>query len=195
MKKVIAILLVVLVEGVMFGDGLGESADLTLQSTVAAKTVHGFGASAYSSFGDIVSASANLGDSSYTGLDLESDSSQNVGYYAFASSLISGVQVTFTANPLTFTSGSDTYYVPYTLTYTKGAGTVGSTGTIALSGNVGTAAISAGSADLLTTANNPTGPKWASYSLAVAFDGSSNFSYGLPVGTYSGTVVAAVTAP
>ncbi|MDY0371899.1 MAG: hypothetical protein RBQ79_05995, partial [Sphaerochaetaceae bacterium] len=63
MKKAIAILLVVLVAGVMFG----ATDTLTIESTVTARTNHGFYAAQISplNFGKIYSATT-LGNNTYT---------------------------------------------------------------------------------------------------------------------------------
>lgn len=191
MKKAIAILLVLLVAGVVFGAN-GDT--LNLQSVMAEKTNHGFYAgTAYDSFGDIFGAT--FADQTVSGLDMEISTPQAVGNYAFASNSKTEVNVVLTASPLV---GPGSTNVPYTLVATKGAGTVGSTPvTIALGGTVGTTAIGNVAGSLLTQTEGTIGPKWATYTLTVQFAGAANLEYGLPEADtsnpYVGTVVAAIT--
>lgn len=206
MKKLLSVLLVLLVVGGMaFGDTneAGGTATLTLGATQTAKTVHGFGNTAYTTFGAILNANEKdptaLADNSKTELDLESNDAQSVGYYTFASNLSSGVTVSFVANPLTATISEDVHYVPYKISWTKSAGTVtvvdsyidlGITTAITDS----TTVIAASGSTTIFDSATPTGPKWAQLSLSVYFDGTGNTAYGLPAVAFQGSVVATIAA-
>jgi len=193
MKKFIAILLVVLVAGVMFGDPApGET--LILQSTMGGKTKHGFySGTALANFGSILSATFT--DTTKSGLNMETNDDQPVGYYSFGTNVKTKVNVTLKASPLI---GPGTTNVPYTLVATKLNGTVGETPvTIDLENAVGTTSIDSVSGSLLTQTAGTNGPKWATYSLEVKFNGTANLVYGLPETAegdiYTGTVVALIT--
>ena len=197
----------------MFADTLGNedgaTTTLFLQSTQSAKTVHGFTDSAFTTFGGILTAETGktLGNNTKTGLSMEETSEESVGYYTFASTLASGVTVTFTANPMTTTigegEGAVTHYVPYKFKWTKSTGTAGvADGSIDLGISTpitdtrpSTTAVYSSAAITVFTGALPTGPKWASLDLDIQFDGANNIAYGLPEGTYSGSVVATIAAP
>jgi len=209
MKKLLSVLLVLLVVGGMaFGatDEAGGTATLTLGATQTAKTVHGFGNTAYTTFGAILNANEEnptaLADNSKTELNLESDDAQSVGYYTFASNLSRGVTVSFVANPLTATIGEDVHYVPYKISWTKSAGTVtvvdsnidlGITPAITDS-KPSTTPIAASASTTVFNSATPTGPKWAQLSLSVYFNGTGNTAYGLPAVAFQGSVVATIAA-
>ena len=198
MKKVIAILLVLLVAGTAFGADDPSNAELVLSATMGNRTMHGFigDATGLDSFGTIYN-STTLGDYTAEGLDLESSVSQSVGYYVFASNTKEKVQVSFVANPLI--SPNLESKVPYKLTaiYTNGQNISGPMepliwdltdgGTVVAGGSV-----SSVTSDLINFASVNPGVKWASFSLAVEFDSTGNINYGLEEGTYSGTVYATI---
>ena len=190
MKKAIAILLVLLVAGVMFG---ADGDTLTLQSTMGVKINHGFSDTDHASFYSIINPTTAFSDPTKT-VDMELDGPQSVGYYAFASNAKAEVTVTLTANSLV---GPGSVVVPYTLVATRSGGTVGTTPvTIATGGTLGSTTASSGTGDLIS-ANTTNGPKWASYSLTVEFDDEANAAYGLPeTGEdeyYTATIVASIT--
>jgi len=192
MKKVIAILLVLLVTGVVFGD------TLTLESTVSGVLKHGFVGSqiATVNFGEINSgvSGAGIGDS-YDGIDLFG-SGQGVGHYYFASnSANTGYKVSFVVNPIASSTAS--FQVPYTLTLaSEGASSNVTlvTDSISTIGNLGETITASESVDVISTPSNAIGPKYAGLTLAIVIDGEENEAYGLPAATdYSGTIVATVT--
>lgn len=194
MKKALAILLVLLVAGVAFG---ADGNTLNLQSTMGVKVNHGFSSTDLTTFNSIFSPTTAFADPTEV-VDMESSASQAVGYYAFASNARVAVTVKLTASDLV---GPGSVVVPYTLTATKSAGTVGITPVvIATTGVLGSTTPSSVEGVLLN-ASTQNGPKYASYSLAVVFDGTANAEYGLPETNstegsetyYSGTVVASIT--
>ncbi len=192
MKKAIAILLVLLVAGTAFGD----NPQIVLESTMGVKTNHGFYiGTSYTNFGQVFSAIFE--DQTVDDLDMEIDVAQSVGNYAFATNARTAVNVTLTTFPLVGPGGT---YVPYSLSATKDAGTIGE-GSLTINflagSTVGTDEIAEASGNLLNQTAATNGPKWATYSLGVTFNGSDNLAYGLPQTAegdiYSGWVKASIT--
>ena len=152
MKKLIAILLVVLVAGFVFG--ADPLATLTLTSEVDGKLVHGFRSTeiATVNFGQIYStlsqgdtpldaSYAKYTDENENDIDLEGNGGA-VGYYYFATnSNTADYHVDFTVNPFSSIEDGVDFEVPYTLNYSsKGTSnniSVNSAGTIALEGSLG----------------------------------------------------------
>jgi hypothetical protein len=198
MKKALAILLVLLVAGVVFGAADPGDATLSLSAAMGTRTNHGFidDNEGLDSFGTIYNSTA-LGNYSATDLDLESEESQDVGYYVFASNTNTKVEVSFVANPLVSPNlGTE---VPYILTanYLSGSNITAPTtapkwdltagGDLAAGDDV--EAVTANLINLTSVAN---GVKWASYSLGIEFDATGNIDFGLEEGTYTGSVVASI---
>ncbi|MFA5514245.1 MAG: hypothetical protein WDA17_04925 [Sphaerochaetaceae bacterium] len=199
MKKAIAILMVLLVAGVMFA----ADATLTLTSTMAAKTNHGFSSIALNYLqiinGQIIGEEENtdafdLNDKVYP-VDFTDSSTQGIGYYSFATNASTSISVTLTINAL---HNEDTdYEVPYTLGYTKGenstAGVV--SGTKKVGSDVKFLNDSDVSTETITLANSlaGSGPSWGTYALTATFDPTDIEAKGLPAETYTGDIVATIT--
>jgi hypothetical protein len=198
MKKVIAILLVLLVAGVAFGAADPDGATLTLGAAMGNRTNHGFigDATGLDTFGEIYNSTV-LGNYSASGLDLESSASQSVGYYVFASNTNTKVEVSFKADPLV--SPNLGTKVPYilTATYEDGSNIVAPTTAPEWDLTAGGSLVAGGEvasveSDLINLASVANGVKWASYSLAVVFDATGNIDFGLEEGAYTGSVVASI---
>ena len=121
MKKIIAILLVLLVGFSAFAIVGSGDADLVLKSTVGGQLFHGFTANTYTSGSTLKNAlksgGAEDGDNEYT-IDFTVDTAQDVGYYNFYTTGNYEATVDFTIEPLTYTDSElTTYYVPYTFGY------------------------------------------------------------------------------
>ncbi len=197
MKKIIAILLVLVVGFAAFAETGVGSTTLTLGSSVSGKLYHGFTAADPGSANGIKSAlsAAESGDNSYAALDLESDAAQSVGFYSLYTTGNAQATVKFTANPLTADVNGTMYYVPYALSYTEeGGNNVTVSGSPIGSANTATTTppAAATATTVMTTSSN--GLRWDTISLDVTFDGTGNATFGLPEATFSGTIVAAVTA-
>jgi len=202
MKKAIAILLVVLVAGVAFGVEAGTDAGITISATVAGKLYHGFtnlaggGISTNPTANSIKTLPSAV--NSDAPIDLEAAgtaTTTTIGYYNMLTTGASGVKVSFKASPLTASIATVDYYVPYKVALgTK----IGDGGTVTL---VPSAVVDFGAAvpgetvisetsyvDVLTSAGP--GRRWASYAVDVTVNGDQNVSYGLPEGTFTGTITA-----
>ncbi|NCB02373.1 MAG: hypothetical protein EOM67_09440 [Spirochaetia bacterium] len=199
MKKIIAILLVLSVAFVAFAEtGAPTSTNLGLQTVIAPKLYHGFTATDNTSAPAIVTAlsAASSGSITKTGLNIEVDGAQEVGYYSLYNTGNLQATVKFTPSPLTLNLGTTTYYVPYRLSWTASSGnskvTVSGSpiGTVAVFGTSAPTAVPATTA-MLTTSN---GLRWQTLLLKVEFAGALNLAAGLPEGTFTGFILAAVTA-
>jgi len=205
MRKLLTIMLALLVlGGVVFG--VTDANKLYLESSIAAKFnqgFHTFASGAFSTFNAIIDAGTALGDVGSVGtgisVELEETEAQPVGYYSFATNYKS-LSVVLTLNPMLNTDSA--YYVPYTLNLTRSAGNGSTTTPLTLTKTFATT--TAGTTEIAyetltvmdasTTATNA--PKWASYLVEVTFN-PTTAGYaddGLPQGSYTGTVVVAVTA-
>lgn len=194
MKKGIAILLVVLVAGVMFG----ADATLTLGSTVAGVLKHGFVSEEIETvnFGHINTAlsGADL-NNNYTGIDLYDDG-QDVGYYYFAANTAkTGYKVSFVVNP--FASATADFEVPYTLVLAdegKSPNVTLTTTDILTPGTLGGDISPSTPVDVIATPSNAVGPKYAGLALSIVIAGDANLAYGIPAAEdYAATIVATVT--
>lgn len=201
MKKLLTILLALLVvTGVVFA-ALPGNATLHLESSVAGFLKHGF-------FEDLASEVADFDElaasSSYTtvadprdGIDLSGEN--ELGYYNFWSNSKSNVVVTFTANSmkvLAAEAGAD-WYVPYKLSFTLEEDEDRFDGiSILAAGSIGSMDIGATNATqsysevLFTTTGSGSG--YISIKLDADFNQSNHTV--LPEGTYTGTIVAAITS-
>jgi len=215
MKKLIAILLVVLVAGFVFGadpePNTGD-ATLTLISTVEGRTTHGFHTGPVkTSFSSIFGSTlGNLGDGENSvEVEMEGDGAldyQGVGFYSFASNSKTGVDVSISATPMTLTvttgegenQSISKLFVPFNLVFAKGDdnGTVG-TSKIYKIGDIDAVPVTEAPVLNLTSLVSDSsvgGVKWASYTVQVLFNGGLNEAYGLPEGDYSSTITASITA-
>ncbi len=199
MRKLFTILIVSLFALSLFAASGTASTTLYLNAEVAGKLFHGFTSSSLTSADAVKSAVSGdeSGDDSVSGLNLESDSAQAIGYYNLYTTGSAQAVVKLTTTPLSVTLDETTYYVPYSLTY---SGTSGNS-TVTVSGSsIGDAdtasTVNPGSSEattVLTTTGN--GLRWQTLSLSATFDGDGNTSFGLPESdSYTGTIVAAVTA-
>jgi hypothetical protein len=207
MKKAIAILLVLLVAGVMFGaDDSPGTAQLDITAAMGNKANHGFldsnAASEIDSFGDVINTTYDTATATDLVLDSEALPNQSVGSYVFATNANVDYAVSFTLNPLVDSSTRPTWYVPYSLKATYAAGlnvptdtdvtfdfgetTAASTRAISATTPKNLISLGSGDTDFVKAA------KWGVYTLVVNFDGAGNEDAGLPVGKYSGSVVASI---
>lgn len=188
MKKVIAILLVVLVAGVMFG-----ADTLTINSTAASIMKHGFSDEAFTSFGGIVS-----GDVSATAtkaVNLGSADSQSLGYYSIATNTKDSLAISVSAGPMKseeLVTDDAFYYIPYTLSFKHG-----SEDAITGTHDFFRGALASAPTDLaitLKTDSYITGTYWKSFAMDLTF-GNFMVDGGLdvPEGDYSSTVTITVT--
>ena len=208
MKKLIAILLVVLVAGFVFAED--PTATLTLTSEVSGRLVHGFSSIEIDAedinFGKITSeldsGALNETYNEYTSgqegdfIDLEG-SGGAVGYYYFATnSNTSGYYVDFTVNPFSSIEDGVTFTVPYTLNYKSlrmsNNISVNSVETIALEGALG-GTIVPKTLRVISTTGNTNSPRYGGLSLDIEIAGNDNLAFGLPEGDYEATVVASLT--
>ncbi|MGI6428920.1 MAG: hypothetical protein ACOXZ6_04245 [Syntrophomonadaceae bacterium] len=216
MKKLIAILLVVLVAGFVFAEDEGAAAVpalnstvLTLKSAVGGRATHGFhGGALKNSFSEVFTADPseeatnNLGNLEKL-VDMESTNIQNVGYYSFASNSNASFTVKMDVTPMTLIveegeSSSSLLYVPFLLQFNKGAGPTGTSQTANIyntSGIPGAVALEENDEVVLVSSTSSSQLNWASYGVAVQFYGDSNVAYGLPQGDYVSTITASITTP
>ena len=122
MKKIIAILLVLLVGFSAFavvGDG---DATLSLKTDVNGQLYHGFTDSTYTTAPLMKTAlktgGSEDGDNEVV-IDFAVDIAQSVGFYNFYTTGNYDATVDLTFSPLSYNDGTDTYYVPYTLAYAE----------------------------------------------------------------------------
>jgi hypothetical protein len=215
MKKLIAILLVILVAGFVFGDGADpvefpDTTTLTLKAAVDGKAAHGFhGGGLKNSFSEVFAidlseeATNNLGDLEKN-VEMELTNIQPVGYYSFATNSNAGFTVSMEVTPMTLIVGSgesssSLLYVPFVLQFDKGEGSIGVNQTKNIYNATGLPGVDPPDANdeivlIPSSAVSPSQLNWASYSVAVQFYGDSNEAYGLPQGNYISTITASITA-
>jgi len=133
MKKAIAILLVLLVAGVMFGaaDQIGDpldassttytttAAEMEIQANAAGKFVHGFASASVTSYGKIINYEYD--STPFKTVLLNTTVAQQVAYYLIATNTRDLFSVTLSADRLKSEAlvdsaeGSSYYYIPYNL--------------------------------------------------------------------------------
>jgi len=202
MKKLLTILLALLVvTGVVFA---ADDATLHLKSTVEGFLKHGF----YNDEASVVVSDADddiydVDDSySWTTVNSPKDNinlagNNPLGYYNFWTNTKSNVTVTFTANSMTVSAeeAGDVWNVPYKLSFEVeekdgrlegielNVSSIGSTA-------IGSTTAAANASNVLFTTSG-TGSGYISIELVADFN-SGNYDV-LPEGTYTGTIVAAIT--
>ena len=208
MKKIIAILLVLLVGFSAFAVvGTGD-ATLSLKTDVNGQLYHGFTGSTYTTAplmkAALETGGAEDGDNEVV-IDFADDTAQALGYYNFYTTGNSAATVDLTLSPLSYSDGTATYYVPYTLAYTAANNGATGSGAVAFTPSNTSFASSAVSTTLIADATiddifeaTGNGLRWRSIALTADFDAADIDAFGLPetgVGEYfTGTVIAAVTA-
>ncbi|NCB02532.1 MAG: hypothetical protein EOM67_10250, partial [Spirochaetia bacterium] len=162
MKKIIAILLVLSVMFVAFGDVGANNVNLQLKASVTGRLFHGFssdttpevakiGAALIAGGGNISDAlPVDYSDSNAIAVDLSETSAQDVGSYMLLSTKVVGAKVAFTITPMTLTIGSNVYSVPYSLGLTA----ISEVGTTISTASIGTAA----AVTVGASASSSTGP-------------------------------------
>ncbi len=175
-----------------------DDATLTLKASVAGDLFHGFSTvdSTNSNMARHVITSTQVGDQLKTGIDMESSSAQDVGFYNLLTTSANQVKVTLRVSPMKATLGTSSYYVPYLLSYEESHGT----GNVDVDGNgeIGSVTLSPSMTDpgdvskqILHTHSH--GLRWKTFALSVTFNGDENQTFGLPEANFSGTVVAEIT--
>ncbi|MDC7247166.1 MAG: hypothetical protein PQJ35_02385 [Sphaerochaetaceae bacterium] len=201
MKKTVAILSALLITASLFAVVTpGSSNDFVIKAQVAGKLYHGFSLTEAST-SDAVVALLEDSDGNVTkdGIDLESDAAQTIGYYNLYTTENAQAAVSFSVPPLSYTTGTDTYYVPFTLSY----GTAAGNEKVSLGdGAIGTAAVATTDEPatvgetVMKTLDTSTGLRWNVLKLGVTFAGTENKSFGLPEAEgddyYTSTIVASI---
>ncbi len=204
MKKILIIIIVILTAFSLSAkkEEGGTETTLTLTASQSGKLYHGF-TNADNSSAEAIRADlsgAGSGSISISGLDLESNDPQEVGFYNLYTTGGDQATITFSVSPLHMEIDDTDYYVPYVLSFETSEGNQA-----AVDGDIGTdapafvstSAPSAVTGSVLTTSG--TGLRWLTLALTATVDGTGNVSFGLPQTTednyYVGTVVAGVAAP
>lgn len=211
MKKIIAILLVLVIGFSAFAVVSSTDANLNLKASVLGTTLHGFGNTHLSSV-PLASSVLALGDlDSSASLNLLTTTSATVvGHYNLFSTGTTAIKVAFELTPLKLGVGGLDYYVPYQVTL----GTLNSVGVsihndfTAVSSKIdlgiaaGPAAVATGgTAGIANTSRNVlkntgVGVNWGSVPVLVEFDNGANEAFGLPASTegYVGFITAKISA-
>ena len=199
MKKFLAILIaLILVSGVMFADTL----DLAASAPSIMK--NGFSASAFTSYGAVISGAESLQaaiEKTVSFATMTGDvaaaltTNQDLGYYSIATNTKSSLGITVSAPALKSTALIDAthyYYVPYVLSFKHGTEDAISN---TIHGSAGTEALSDASIELRADAYLSGGVYWKSYNVDLAFPDLTDGNGGLlvPAGNYEATVVITIT--
>ncbi len=203
MKKIIAILSALLITTSIFAMGPTPATNnFQIKAQVEGKLFHGFSLDLANDSDSVKEyLEENTGDVVKDGIKLESSKPQTIGYYNLYTTEEAQAHVDFAVSPLSYTTGDDTYYVPFALSYATAAGN----DTVSLGeGVVGSATVATLSPvaevsdTVMETKEGSTGLRWNVLQLHVTFAGEENESFGLPEAQgddyYTSTIVASIVS-
>ena len=201
MKKLIAILSTLLIAGSLFAADATTN-DFVIKAQVEGKLYHGFSLTQVSGSDAVIDLlKDSTGNVVKDGINLESNSAQTIGYYNLYTTENAQASVDFAVLPLTYTTGDDTYYVPFALSYKTVDGNKqvtlgeGSIGHVAVAS---TEEMAGSKGRVMDTNEKSTGLRWNILELDVTFAGEKNATFGLPEAQgenyYTSTIVATISS-